>query len=118
MDESINELDIINHIIDLNKNFVNFLSYTKNEIEVINNKINKIDNHFFTNNQDLIKNLHTIYNCDQINVFINDINENTKQLCDKINICCKKHDFVDDYIDTYFDHIKITYCRNCSLSKK
>jgi len=119
MDESINERDIINDLIYLNEKFVDFLSYTKSQAQIINNKINKIDNHFFTDNQNIIENMHTLYNYNDIDQIINKIHENTRQLNDSLVKCCDKHDFINDYIDTTFgNNIKIIYCRLCNVSKK
>ena len=118
MDTNISERVIINDIISLNTKFVDFLDYVKNEIELINNKINKLDNHFFTNNQKIVDSMHTLYNYNDINQIINNINKNTTDLDDILNNCCEKHDFINDYIDTTFgNNIKITYCQTCNVSK-
>lgn len=114
-----NEKEIIHDIISLNAEFVNFLLYAKKESQLINNKMNKIDNHFFTDNQEIITLVDNIYNHNHIDKMINSIDINTEQLNDSLNNCCIKHDFVNDYIDTTFgDNIKITYCTRCNVSKK
>lgn len=118
MNVIVNEKDIITEIISLNEEYKHFLSYIKNNILLINNKINKLDNHFFTDNPEIIDNLHKLYDYKILDDVKGSIDKNTKELYDKLNSCCEKHDFIDDYIDTYFDNIKITYCAKCNLSKK
>lgn len=122
MDENINERDIANDILRLNQKFVDFLYYTKNEVETINNKIckinNHLDNHVFSDNSEIMKMFTMLYNYKRIDLIINDIYKNIRQVNDILGYCCDKHDFIDDYIDTTFgDNIKITYCSLCNLSK-
>lgn len=114
--QTTNERNIINEMIELNEKFVDFLYYLKNNIKIINNKINEIDNYFFTDNLEIS---HHLYNYDHIDEIINNINFHTNQLHDKLGSCCEKHNFIDDYIDTSFgDNIKIRYCTVCGVSKK
>ena len=119
MDENFNEKRILREMMDLNSQFASFLLYAKHSIEYINSKVEKIDNTFFTENQDIIHNLHQLYDYNHIDQIINNISENTRQLSDSLDYCCDKHDFIDDYTDTTFgNNIKITYCRLCNISKK
>lgn len=118
MEEQINEKHILTEMIDLNSEFTVFLYYIQKRIENINDKIQNIDNHFFTNNTYIIDKLYETYDYKNIDKIIHNIEENTNHLSNKLLTCCEKHDFIDDYIDINFDHIKIKYCSICNVSKK
>lgn len=119
MEESINEKNIISEILHLNSQFASFLAYTKHSIDYITSKVEKMDNNFFNENEEIITSLYKLYNYDHIDEMIHNIDENTKRLNDNLDFCCEKHHFIDDYIDTTFgSNLKITYCRLCNVSKK
>ena len=113
------EVQLLEEIIDLNHTFSEFLYFMKAKMEQIHSKIENSDNTFFIENGDISDKLHELYDTDKIDLLVADIETNTRDIEDVLTQCCKKHNFIDDYIDVGVDiYMKITYCSDCQISKK
>jgi hypothetical protein len=116
MDEHYILLNIQHHLNILLTNLKN----TNVDVELIKTNINKLNNNYFTtnNNEQISIQFLTIFENGLFNDFTNYLEQYKIIIDDKINNICR-HEWVTDLIDITPDRSQyICYCRLCEITKR
>ena len=111
------EEEVLKNMIQTNNDFVDSIKDVKHNINIINSKINAVNNTYFKENVELYNDYLNIYNTETLSELIKIINLFTEKINNNLNNICQ-HEWIYDDIDIGPEKSqRICYCKNCEISK-